>query len=699
MTQPALGPTKRARPLVTPPTVKSASAAPFLAHSRKALITRGPQLLESAEEYVGAIALLAAMDGGFSGSGLRWLLSSLPMGEITDGGVLLVRERRSEHDKAASVTLPAGVELLYRMAAHRLGRVPVPAEIGDFESPNHAERASGVLLSCAVAALQAVNDSSAAGVLQSVSWKVVERSSAVIAIGLGIPPVLITLNAAIPFPQHPWWVQPGLTGGPLDPAARALALENAVAPHDLHDPRRESQSTRSKAGNAGAGERRVWAFFVKHLKRINSRKYSDHQLLKVERLRTRIMRLILDRHWPKTSAIHLALEWGAWRLGRKTRPSANTLEEYFGLLWRKGFLLSGAKDDLRQFDEREFDAFADRVMEDAHEPSSVQKNSKLVASVVRFAASNGYCQTFSYHVIVTMTMDNARRARIIGLHEVDQLISWVTRGKSFKGALLAVGLIISFFGGVRPDELAKIKLKWIDPRDGELNIRIPSGKTGASRRVIPLHLFAPLEYVEFVRRVVIEATERASASPLKEAWLFDPNDTTGIRDINKAIATVVRRAFGEDVVPYQLRHSFLSWAFIKLMALGTPGILDDLVDGRHRFFSDEAMKRFRRFCAAAEFGCPENMTPATGLIALAIVVGHCEFSTMQEHYIHVVGIVQGGVQRAINARVASIVLPAECAAAIAGVSSSASVAKLVKSVGGMLSFQRQRAGRADAHTR
>lgn len=706
--EPSKAATKSLRPAIVPSVSRSAGVDLMLV-VRKLLLESGLNQLSTTEEHLGAFVLALATDGGIAGGGMLWVLRHLDGAELTADGMLLMRSVRPTGDKATIIQLPALAEMVLRIAISRMGSVRPAPIFSQPEDARQKEMARQHLdgywssLKCAL------------DVSEDLSWKAAEPAARVIAHLHGIPSLVISLMSEAPSPQHPWW-QAAILGPSIEEATQQSILEvSHISEAHFGQSNASGTSVRTR-------RRRVHGAYTldrlfKLLREVTTGKLTSAQLEKADDLRDQLL-CEADQHWPEKSSVHLMVHWCTHRLHGRGRPTVATVERYARRLWHKAMSGVPGHEDLTLWKDAEYRQFCERVMENVEEPETAKSTRILIRDLSRFATRHGFWTCSTLRTLNEMTLDNPRRARIIGLHEFDWLISGLMSRHNRYGLEMAALLILIYWGGLRPKAIEKLTLRWIDIRDEEVNVRAPRVKTAASQLIVPLHLIAPTDHVAIVRKFVQLRREEMPRARIGKAKLFGMSSTevkaakkTAAKfngsarrrrararlptrqywdELRKSASDLLKNMFGPDTVLYCLRHSCGSWLLVRLMALGCLEIRGLLVDGNHRVFSDEAESRFWEFASAGEYGTPRTSTPATGLGAIMKLFAHAEYQTFFSHYDHALHIVQAGYQRAADRGILAQRLSNEAVAAITGLSSSASLARLDKTVRGQIAWLRAR---------
>jgi integrase len=337
------------------------------------------------------------------------------------------------------------------------------------------------------------------------------------------------------------------------------------------------------------------------------------------------------------SALHLALDWLKHKLSSSSSLKASSIDTYLSRVFTSGIF----QDDRAAFFSRLNPIDHLEIFENAVDSRSLGEKARRDTkctwlSVYRYAQQNGYCQDVPLNHFRSDYAIPPSRQILIGIEEFDAFIEELMEAGG-ESETLAVLFMLCFYGGLRSGEAADLILKRINVSGDMIDIFIGAGKTRAARRIVNFGLLAPPRACKHFRQYVLRRFS-CEASPIKKLFvpLFGPvadgRGYTGESLLNAANALLKKR-FGTAVTLHTLRHSFVSWALVRLAVLRTPGFLRHVPDAGNPIYSDEALRRFESlFTLNTSIHISEKDTHL--LVILSKILGHSTPQTMMTIYLH-----------------------------------------------------------------
>lgn len=222
-------------------------------------------------------------------------------------------------------------------------------------------------------------------------------------------------------------------------------------------------------------------------------------------------------------------------------------------------------------------------------------------------------------------------ANIVSPHHIDQIIQYLMEqnGDIFRDAIIL--LCLCYFSGLRRNEAGYIQLAdftfSINPA-GPVDLYVrPNVKRGikskAARRILPLDVLWPADYLTLLRNKIKYCREQA-AKPT--SLLFED-----YRQVEKAfllITDLLHHITGDQTLRvHHLRHSFANWQWFRLNPVVLPQARSQLTLFNHELFSEELVRKFH-----ARLG----LKPASrkSMYVLCHLLGHKEPASVIASYLH-----------------------------------------------------------------
>lgn len=222
-------------------------------------------------------------------------------------------------------------------------------------------------------------------------------------------------------------------------------------------------------------------------------------------------------------------------------------------------------------------------------------------------------------------------ANVVSPHHIDQIIQYLMEqdGDIFRDAIIL--LCLCYFSGLRRNEAGYIQLAdftfSINPA-GPVDLYVrPNVKRGikskAARRILPLDVLWPSDYLTLLRNKVIYCRQQA-VEPTRS--LFEDK-----RHVEKAfllITDLLHHITGDQTLRvHHLRHSFANWQWFRLNPVALPQARSQLTLFNHELFSEELVRKFH-----ARLG----LKPASrkSMYVLCHLLGHKEPASVIASYLH-----------------------------------------------------------------
>jgi len=215
--------------------------------------------------------------------------------------------------------------------------------------------------------------------------------------------------------------------------------------------------------------------------------------------------------------------------------------------------------------------------------------------------------------------------------------------------MMALTIALGFYGGLRASEVLSLTLNDVvidispDPSN-HCWVEILDGKSDNARRRVALHIMAPTDVIEIVRRWITIRRQRFSDHKLSDISLFGPPDSANAYTYSALITPVIaylRDQLGEDIDFHGLRHAAVSWTLLRLHAAQNENFVSCLVQQQHwMFFPDVLDRTLKHFCEAEGV---DTLNRGTLWLQVAKWIGHGDSTTMLKHYAHVLGIIHSDI--------------------------------------------------------
>ena len=251
--------------------------------------------------------------------------------------------------------------------------------------------------------------------------------------------------------------------------------------------------------------------------------------------------------------------------------------------------------------------------------------------------------------------------------------------------------MIGYYGGLRPKEVRLLKFVQLEGPADELMIFIDRSKTPESRRWVPMFALAPRWVCEWlVQMRDKEKAHHRSQKARRDSYLFSYGDYSGPLEADHLIApatAVLKQAFGNNAVFYSLRHSFASLNLLRIVALGYPALMSELADRKHETFSSPHLERFREVLSTPEDLAPP--IPYSSIGTLCEMMGHAGYRTLFERYVHTNHIALRHFTTPMYGQQGERALSRKACSNITGLTSSSSLARLPRTVAGLIDYLRE----------
>ena len=222
-------------------------------------------------------------------------------------------------------------------------------------------------------------------------------------------------------------------------------------------------------------------------------------------------------------------------------------------------------------------------------------------------------------------------ANVVSPHHIDQIIQFLMKqdGKIYRDAILLLSLC--YFSGLRRNEAGYIQLSdftfAIDtsgPVDMYVRPNVKRGiKSKAARRILPLDVLWPSDYLSLLRERVSYCREQA-VKPTRS--LFEDK-----RQVERAfwlITDLLHHVTGDQTLRvHHLRHSFANWQWFRLNSSALSQARLQLTLFNHELFSAELVNKFH-----ARLGL--NPVSRKSMYVLCHLLGHKEPSSVIASYLH-----------------------------------------------------------------
>lgn len=209
---------------------------------------------------------------------------------------------------------------------------------------------------------------------------------------------------------------------------------------------------------------------------------------------------------------------------------------------------------------------------------------------------------------------------------------------------LKVLVILSFYGGLRRSEVARLSLSNI-LSGKELNIFVHRSKTSHGRRCIPLHLLLPSRHLKFLNAYYNKREKDSKGRDRSKVPFLSLKGQEGFLNpdmLSKEVTSRIKSITGSDLSTHDLRHGFGSWLLLRLFAVifGKEHLPDYIVRANPEFFSEKELSKLRRLFSGEDAGKTVTRNLSDGLAKISKLLGHADPMITLNVYIHTVDWIQ-----------------------------------------------------------
>lgn len=340
------------------------------------------------------------------------------------------------------------------------------------------------------------------------------------------------------------------------------------------------------------------------------------------------------------SSPHIGVNsWCAWTLqylateGYDKGWQPSTFYRYLKQLLPVALSEHTAAVDVEYFDEEDLGLLIDAISAKGNTAETVKGHVSLICRMVEYAQL--LQPELAFPEVEVTVKDKAqqlnKRAHILAPSEMEVLVEReIDEGKIQEALVLA----LIGFTGMRPIEIMYLDKRDITLLPDALEINIRRSKTPAGCRSLPVHALVPTSVHGFLHKIFRELVDDAG----DDGRLFKEGEGRAARRVVLIDPALVRlrATFGGGIDLYTLRHSFASWAFVRLYMAAYPDYKapEYYPSLRHSLFNPQ----LEDFAKLVYHQRPYQYDP-DAMYRLSKLMGHATPETLPRTYLHSAGLV------------------------------------------------------------